>query len=153
VTNLVEAQAFVLQMRAQMPLLNFMQVEATHWDGQVLTLSAPLEPNRNDKNTAFAGSIASLSTVTGWALLMLWCQREFGPCQVAVYHAELRYRHPITDVFKASAHLPNEAALEQLRKRMASHGKGRIDVQLIVHSGEQEAVTQTAGYAIWTVPY
>ncbi|MDP1775881.1 MAG: YiiD C-terminal domain-containing protein, partial [Moraxellaceae bacterium] len=73
-TDLVQAKAFVLQMREQMPLLNFMQIDAKHWDGQVLTLSAPLEPNRNDKNTAFAGSIASLSTVTGWALLMLWCE-------------------------------------------------------------------------------
>jgi len=49
VTDLVQAQAFVLQMREQMPLLNFMQIDATHWDGQVLTLAAPLEPNRNDK--------------------------------------------------------------------------------------------------------
>ncbi len=153
VVDLAQAQEFVQQMRKQMPLLDFMQVEAKGWDGQILTLSAPLEPNRNDKNTAFAGSIASLSTVTGWALLMLWCNREFGPCQVAVYHAELRYRYPITDHFQASAHLPSEAALNQLRKRMASHGKGRVDVQLNVHSAQQEAVTQTAGYAVWTVPY
>ena len=63
------ADALIAAMREEMPLLAFMGVEVEACDGHSLTLQAPLAPNRNDKGTAFAGSLASLSTVTGWALL------------------------------------------------------------------------------------
>lgn len=151
--ELTQAEALVARMRAEMPLLAFMDIRADHWDGQVLRLSAPLGPNRNDKQTAFAGAIASLSTVTGWALLTLWGEQVLGPCQVAVSHADLRYRRPIHDRFVATARLPDRQALGLLQARIASHGRGRVEVSLQVHSGDEEAVQQTASYAVWTVPY
>jgi thioesterase domain-containing protein len=151
-SELQRAQAMLAEMRDVMPLIAFMQLEVAACDGRSLTLRAPLQPNRNDKGTAFAGAIASLSTVTGWALLMLWGRRHVGPCQVAVYHSEMRYRYPIVDAFEATATLPDEAVLQQLRDRMAARGKGRVDVQIQVLSAGQEAVTQTAGYALWVVP-
>lgn len=152
-TTLAQAEALVARMRAQMPLLAFMDIRAEHWDGRQLRLSAPLAPNRNDKDTAFAGAIASLSTVTGWALLTLWGESVLGPCQVAVSHADLRYRRPIRDRFVATATLPARQDLAQLRERIGSHGRGRIEVSLQVHCGDEAAVQQTATYAVWTVPY
>lgn len=148
-SELARARALLAEMRGQMPLLDFMQLEVTAFDGRSLSLSAPLQPNRNDKGTAFAGAIASLSTVTGWALLTLWARAEIGPSMVAVYHSEMRYRHPIEAVFEATATLPDVAVLEQLRARMAERGKGRADVQIVVVSEGREVVSQTAGYALW----
>lgn len=150
--SLQEAEAFVAELRRDIPIAAFMGLRASAWDGRCLTLQAPLAPNLNDKGTAFAGSLASLSTVTGWALLMLWAREHIGPCHVAVYHSELRYRHPVTADFAATATLPGEAALLRLRERIASHGRGRVDVAITLGAGSGEAVTQTAGYAVWRAP-
>jgi len=129
-----------------------MGLKAVAADDRSLTLQAPLAPNVNDKGTAFAGSLASLSTVTGWALLMLWAREHLGPCLVAVSHAELRFRHPVSDAFEATASLPDSDALAQLRARLASHGRGRVTLDIVLRAQGQEAVTQTATYAVWPVP-
>lgn len=151
-SELARAQALLAEMQRQMPLLAFMQLEVAAFDGRELTLRAPLDPNRNDKGTAFAGAIASLSTVTGWALLTLWSRTEAEPCQVAVYHSEMRYRYPIEAGFSATATLPGEAAMAHLREQLATRGKGRVDVQITVASDGREAVSQSAGYALWHAP-
>lgn len=151
-TRLIEARAFVAELRRDMPLAAFMGVEALAWDGHQLTLQAPLSPNINDKGTAFAGSLASLSTVTGWALLMLWAREHIGPCHVAVYHGELRYRHPVSSTFAATANLPSAEVLNRLRQRLHSHGRGRVDLTIsLAGDSGQPAVMQTAGYAVWHV--
>lgn len=143
------ARRFVDELRRDIPLAHFMDLQVVACAGDALTLCAPLAPNRNDKGTAFAGSLASLSTVTGWALLMLWAREHIGPCLVAVSHSEMRYRHPVSEDFEATARLPDAAVLAALRERLASHGRGRVSVEIVVRGNGQEAVTQTASYAVW----
>lgn len=145
------ADALIAAMREEMPLLAFMGVEVVACDGHSLTLQAPLAPNRNDKGTAFAGSLASLSTVTGWALLTLWAQAQGLPCQVAVFHTEIRYRRPIVQLFKATAMLPDDAALAALRDQLLTRSKARVTLNAVVVSAEGEAVEQVASYALWRI--
>lgn len=149
-SRLAEARDFVAELRRDIPLAAFMGLDAVAWDGEQLTLQVPLSPNLNDKGTAFAGSLASLSTVTGWALLMLWTREHVGPCHVAVYQGELRYRHPVSSAFAATVRLPSAAALDLLRQRLKSHGRGRIDLDITLAGDTgQPAVIQKAGYAVW----
>lgn len=150
-SRLAEAQAFVAELRRDIPLAAFMDLQAAAWDGRELTLRVPLEPNLNDKGTAFAGSLASLSTVTGWALLMLWAREHVGPCQVAVYQGALRYRHPVRDGFSATAVLPDRDVMANLAARLASRGRGRVDIDIQLASEGRVSVLQMAGYAIWRV--
>ena len=56
-SRLSEAQAFMTELQRDIPLAAFRQLEAVAWDGQSLTLKAPLQPNINDKSTAFAGAL------------------------------------------------------------------------------------------------
>ncbi len=147
-----DALALLDDMRRDIPLTAAMRLAVVGWDGSSLILSAPLSPNINDKGTAFAGSLATLATVTGWALLTLWTRAQVGPCQVAVYHSELRYRRPVEAGFEAVAQLPDALALETLRQRLRQHGKGRVDVAVTVRSAGQDAVTLQAGYAVWLAP-
>lgn len=145
------AESLIHAMREQMPLLAFMGVEVTACSGRSLTLHAPLAPNRNDKGTAFAGSLASLSTVTGWALLTLWTQAQGLSCQVAVFHTEIRYRRPIVQLFEATAILPDDKTLTAVRDQLLAKGKARVTLSAVVTSAEGEAVEQTASYALWRI--
>ena len=40
-----------------LPIAQFMGLEVESYDGDTLILTAPLEPNINDKQTAFGGSL------------------------------------------------------------------------------------------------
>jgi len=148
-SRLAEAQAFLAELRRDIPLAAFMQLEAVAWDGQALTLKAPLQPNINDKSTAFAGALASLTTVTGWAALMLWAREHLGACHVAVYESEIKYRIPVSEDFSATAILPDAAVLAAVAAQIASKGKARATLAVSIEEAQRAAVSLSASYAIW----
>jgi len=150
-SRLSEAQAFMAELQRDIPLAAFMQLEAVAWDGQSLTLKAPLQPNINDKSTAFAGALASLTTVTGWAALMLWSREHLGLCHVAVYESEIKYRRPVHNDFSATATLPDAAQMAAVAAQVVNKGKARAHLNVAISEASQAAVTLTAGYAVWAV--
>lgn len=150
-SRLSEAAAFMTELQRDIPMAEFMQLQAEAWDGQALTLKAPLQPNINDKNTAFAGALASLTTVTGWSALMLWSREHIGPCHVAVYASEMQYRHPITQDFSATAILPDASVMSAVVSQIASKSKARVSLTVSITEAGRTAVTLTASYAIWRV--
>lgn len=151
--GLATAQAFWLSVRDDIPMLRYMNTSLTAWDGQTLRIDAPLAPNTNDKGTAFAGALATLATVTGWAALTLWSRSQYVPCLVAAADSHIRYALPVMGDFYAVATVPSEEALAGLRARIASHGRGRVSVEVVLRSAEPgavgEALTVQASYALW----
>lgn len=146
---LADAQDFWASVRDEIPMLSYMQTSLESWDGHSLCIAAPLAPNTNDKNTAFAGSLATLATVTGWATLTLWAKSQYVPCLVAAADSHIRYRKPVMSDFKAIAILPSAEDLAGLTARIASHGRGRVSVQVVVQSAGEDALTLEASYAVW----
>lgn len=136
------------RFREQIPLTGQIGLEITGYDGRSLVMAAPLAPNRNDKGTGFAGSIATLATLAGWALITLWVEERRGSVDVAVYHSEMTYRRPITGDFFARCHLPGEETLETLLAALDSKGRGRLELSVVVCQGETEAVFFRGSYAV-----
>ena len=60
-----------------------MGLEVSHYDGQSLSLTAPLNLNDNDKGTAFGGSLYCAAVMAGWGYFYLRCRQynfnEGGP--------------------------------------------------------------------------
>lgn len=146
---LTDAQTFWASVRDEIPMLSYMDTSLAAWDGQTLSISAPLTPNTNDKGTAFAGSLATLATVTGWAALTLWARSQYVPCYVAAAESHIRYKKPVICDFQAVARLPSANDLAGLQARIASHGRGRVSVQVIIRSGSVDALALEASYAVW----
>ncbi len=136
------------RFREQIPLAREIDLEIIGYDGRSLVMTAPLTPNRNDKGTGFAGSIAALATLAGWALITLWVEERLGPADVAVYRSEMDYRQPITDDFFARCQLPEEEALDGLLAALESKGRGRLELSVTVCQGETEAVFFWGAYAV-----
>lgn len=150
-STLQQAQGLWLDVRDSIPMLSYMATEVTYWDSQTLTIAAPLAPNSNDKGTAFAGALATLATVTGWAALTLWARAAYVPCWVAAAESHTRYTKPVMGDFQAVATLPSAEDLAGLQARIASHGRGRVSVAVIIECADEEALTLTASYAVWPV--
>ena len=66
-----DLDALADRVRAAIPLTTHLDFRFTAFDGERLTLTAPLAPNHNDKGTFFAGSQAALLTLACWACTTL----------------------------------------------------------------------------------
>lgn len=136
------------RFRRQIPLTVHLGLRIIAWDGRGLSMAAPLAPNRNDKGTGFAGSIASLATFAGWALLTLAVEERCGAAQVAVYRSEMRYRRPIDGDFEARCCLPEAAQMEEFWQTLTDTGRGRLELSVSVVQDGEEKVQFQGAYAV-----
>ncbi len=142
------ADDFLQQLYQQVPLTQAMQVQWQSYDQHSLKLKVPLAPNRNDKNTAFAGSITALASITGWALLTLWQQEQKLFLPVAIYDAHFIFQKPITEDFSAAVSLPTESELSLITETIHKNKNARVNLDVDIVVGEQAFSTLKAKYAI-----
>lgn len=143
-----ELQRLEQQLHADIALARPMQVRVLAADEKGLVLGAPLEPNGNDKGTAFGGSLYSLAVLAGWALLSQWMRSRGIDCEVVIQESEVEYLHPVTADFQAKVRAPDDAALQRCLRTLARHGRARIEVEVIVESARVEAVRMRGRYVI-----
>jgi len=145
----VSPQQLTQRLFVAIPMAFAMGIGVSAWDGRTLCLSAPLAPNRNDKGTGFAGSLATLATLAGWALATLLAEKLAGPCQVAIFESELRYLRPVTGDFTARCTVPDEVACERLSTTLRTRGRGRVALTVEVLQGDEVKVNFHGRYAVW----
>ncbi|NRP16120.1 YiiD C-terminal domain-containing protein [Marinobacterium sp. xm-a-152] len=136
-------QAFLSWLHQAIPLTAAMQIDEIDYTGNQLQLSAPLEPNLNDKGTGFAGSIASIATLSGWCLLTLWLRERGIDADVMIAKSEQRYLAPVTDRLKAVATLPDDAVVEQFWQRFQEKLRARLPISVAV--GNEQTVFELQG--------
>jgi thioesterase domain-containing protein len=139
----VSDQAFLSWLHQAIPLTAAMQIDEIDYTGNQLQLSAPLEPNLNDKGTGFAGSIASIATLSGWCLLTLWLRERGIDADVMIAKSEQRYLAPVTDRLKAVATLPDDAVVEQFWQRFQEKQRARLPISVAL--GDEQIVFELQG--------
>lgn len=134
-------------IRDKIPLARAMDLRLHRYDADGLALAAPLAPNVNDKGCAFGGSLASVMTLAGWALVELELKRRGEDCDVFVGDSHVRYLEPVWDDFRAEARLAEDADFATFFTTLAERGKARIDVRCQVPgSGVRPAATLQARF-------
>lgn len=141
------AQSLQARVLFDLPIINALGVRIEDFDGRRLRLTLPLEQNRNDKNTAFAGSIASAGALTGWSLLTLAVAERMGESDIAIYQCQIDYSRPVTTDFCGQAELP-QAEFDALLERLRDKGRGKINLSISVSDETGEAASLTAAYAV-----
>lgn len=116
-------------------------------DEAALVLEAPLEPNLNDKGTAFAGSLASAATLAGWATVMQALQGAFPEARVAVTESELRYLKPVQSDYRARCTPLTPEQTRALLDAMRARGKAKVELHCQVEDAGGTAVTLKAVFA------
>lgn len=127
----------LLMQLQHIPLLHAMQLQVLQADLNGIRFSAPLAANRNDKGTAFAGSLASLLTLSGWAMTTLQARHAGFDLAVAVSHSNLRYLLPVTDTLQIVCPPPPPDALQGFLHALQHKGRGRLllDSQVMTPDG------------------
>jgi thioesterase domain-containing protein len=109
-----------------------MAIAVESYDGDSLTLAAPLAPNVNDKGCAFGGSLVSVMTLAGWGLVKLALDREGRDCDIFVQDSDVRYLAPVWDDFRATARLVDRESFAATFEAIATRGRGRARVRCAI---------------------
>lgn len=143
------AHALETRIRTQIPLTRAMDLRIHAWNGDTLTMAAPLAPNVNDKGCAFGGSLASLMTIAGWALTVLALEERGLDCDVFVARSEVAYRTPVWHDFHARAELAEGADWNRFFTTLGKRGKARVGLRCHVHEtgGDTLCATLAADFA------
>jgi len=119
---------------------------SNHWKNGI-ELSAPLQPNRNDKGTAFAGSIESILTLAGWALITRELQAAGIDADVMVVKNETEFTTAVRDSFSAETSMTPEDAAE-LFQSLNIRGRGRQKLTIFLHAQKKKCAVMTAHFAV-----
>ena len=148
---MIDLQAFEAECRADIPLLNAMQLSFSSYENLSLWMEAPLAPNINNKGTAFGGSIASIGLFGGWAVATLgFINAGIHNTEIVVYTSEMRFERPARGLLRVRAFLRPEdfeACLDRLR--VGDSDRIRFDVQVEIFHDEVRCATMTGVYVVW----
>ncbi|WP_409525805.1 YiiD C-terminal domain-containing protein [Nitrincola sp. MINF-07-Sa-05] len=143
-----DAEVFLSWLRTQIPLVSAMQIDQLSLNDRVLTLSAPLSANINDKGTGFAGSLAALSTLSGWCLTTLYLRSQGLDCDVMIAESQIKYLKPVTTDFQACVSLPDDDVLHPFLLRIREKGRGKLPLQVeIQEQGKTALILEGVYYA------
>jgi thioesterase domain-containing protein len=128
-------EALTEYLHRHIPLTAAMQLRVLHNGDGRIELLAPLAPNRNHRDTAFGGSLATLGIVTGWALLQQGLRQK----------SECEFLLPVATEFSSESHLPAaewSRFLATLRKRH----RARITIHSTLRSAGHEVVRHSGTF-------
>jgi thioesterase domain-containing protein len=130
----LEAAAAALEREIldRIALARAMAIRVDAYDGDSLTMSAPLAPNVNDKGCAFGGSLVSLMTLAGWGLVKLALDRQQRDCDIYVQDSDVRYLAPVWGDFSATARLLDRESFAAMVEALTLRGRARTRVRCVV---------------------
>lgn len=131
-----------------MPPVNAMAIKAVKFDAGILSVSAPLANNVNDKACAFGGSLVSVMTMAAWGLLSEQCRREKIKADVFIADTQVRFLAPVFGDLLAQACLHADTRWSVFLHTLLSKGRARAVVRAsIKNEHEQIMCEMTARFA------
>jgi thioesterase domain-containing protein len=136
-------------LNREMPITIPMGLIARSWDGMQLSMSMPLEANRNHQYSAFAGSLNALCTATGWGTVLMLLESKGMTGNIVIRRSQIRYHRPVrTPLFIATSQPVSEEALEYFYELQRFKGRSKIDLSVEIADEEGPYVTFSGSYVV-----
>lgn len=116
-----------------LPITQFMGLEVESYNGDTLILTAPLEPNINDKQTAFGGSLYNAAVMACWGMVYLKTQEKNIDCNQVVAEGSVKYIAPVTGRLRAICHAPSDEALNDFFDSFDEKGRAKISLDAVIY--------------------
>jgi thioesterase domain-containing protein len=117
-----------------LPITQFMGLEVESYDGDTLILTAPLEPNINDKQTAFGGSLYNAAVMACWGMIYLKTQERNIQCNQVVAEGSMKYIAPVSGRIRAICHSPSEEELAVFFEKFDLKGRAKITLESAIYN-------------------
>ena len=115
-------------LHTHIPLAGAMGVKVESYLDGKLVLTAPLSANHNHLGTAFGGSLATLATLAGYALL--WVELGDRDAHIVIGKSEVHYRSPVRGDLRAVCERPDPATLATFKAQFARKEKARLTLKV-----------------------
>ena len=125
----MELSEITLYIHEHIPLTSHLGAVVDSYDGNTVSMSAPLEPNLNHRNTAFGGSLSALGILSGWTLLFLKLKEAGINNRLVIQKSYFDFQDSVVGDFKATCSLPGNESWEKFTKTLAKYGRARITVK------------------------
>jgi len=132
----------------RIPVTREMGIQVVAYDGDSLTLGAPLAPNVNDKGTAFGGSLYSVLVLAGWGLLHLKLREKGISADVMIHECDVTYSLPVRGDWEALGRLADAGGYDGFLAGFRERGRGKVQVEVRVMAGHRTAVRFSGSYAV-----
>jgi len=116
----------LIYIQQHIPITAHLGVNISLFDGYNITVTAPLESNKNLHGTAFGGSQAAIGILTGWALIYLKLKQLGINNDLVIQKSTYDFKKPVTADFTATCSFPSEDELALFLKTLKEKGKARI---------------------------
>lgn len=116
----------LIYIQQHIPITAHLGVNISLFDGYNITVTAPLESNKNLHGTAFGGSQAAIGILTGWALIYLKLKQLGINNDLVIQKSTYDFKKPVTADFTATCSFPSEDELALFLKNLKEKGKARI---------------------------
>ena len=148
---MIDLDAFETECRADIPLLDAMQLSFTRYDDLSLWMEAPLAPNINNKGTAFGGSIAIICLFGGWAVATLgFTDAGIPNTEIVVYTSKMTFERPARGLLRVRAFVrPEDLRACLARLESGDTKRIRFDVHVELFHDEHRCATMQGVYVVW----
>lgn len=137
-------------IKARIPMAAHLDFRLRSWDGTRLELWAPFESNRNHHGTAFGGSLAMATIVSGYAMTFMALNDAIGDgwldrWTLVIKDVSVQYRRPVRqDIVTVST--PVNGSTGGFGQRLLDTGKARLAVETKIADGGELRLTAQATY-------
>lgn len=131
----------------RIPLAQHLGARITGLDEDGLTVAAPLAPNRNHMGTGFAGSLASVATLAGWATALAEAGAAPG-LHVVAQGLAMEFLRPVDGDFEAWCRRPERPVVERMLRQLSARGRARLQLEVIVRQSGVDAATLTGRFVL-----
>jgi thioesterase domain-containing protein len=128
------------------PITQEIGIKVNLCNERVLILTAPLAANKNDKNTAFGGSLAAMLTLAGWAVTHIVLQKLELKATTVVRRSKLDYIKPVESELMVLSNIPNEQEIYRFKQDLLTRGKARWELSARAECKQELAVDFSGVY-------
>ncbi|MFY4817109.1 thioesterase domain-containing protein [Aliarcobacter butzleri] len=137
------------KLHNEIPLTKFMDLKIAKYDEKELITIAPLNKNINDKGTAFGGSLATLTIISGWSICWLISKElEINSENIVVIKNEHSYRKPVKKELICHTKRPTKDEIENLKNKLLLKKSASIKISSQIIEDDEVCVDFTGYYVI-----
>ena len=126
------------KLYTEIPLTKMMEIKIQDYNEQELITTAPLNPNINDKGTAFGGSLATICIISGWSLSWLISKElGFDSNNIVIIKNETSFKKPVTKDIVCHTKKPSLEEIQILKEKLLTKKSASLKIKSkIIEDGE-----------------
>jgi thioesterase domain-containing protein len=136
-------------LEREIPMCSQMGIRVHDGSADGLVMRLPLGPNRNHQQSAFAGSLNALCTITGWGSVYLLLRELGREGNIVIRRSTIRYQEPVTasEIF-ARCHPISAEARQYFLEMLGDKGQAKLDLTVEVSGKDGAAVSFNGSYVV-----